>query len=67
MLVYGGKENMKAGLSYYFRNPRQDTSVMGEDFIRKNGIKKPMRIEEKTLDEALEQYWEKYTVIGKIY
>ncbi len=66
LLVYGGKENMKAGLAYYFRNPRHDTSVMGEDLIRKNGIKKPMSIEKKILDEALEQYWKKYTVIGKI-
>jgi len=67
LLVYGGKENMKAGLAYYFRNPRKDTSVMDEDFIRKNGVKSPMQIEEELLNKALEQYWQIYTVIGKLH
>ena len=66
LLVYGGKENMKAGLAYYFRNPRRDTSVMDEDFIRKNGIKPPMKLDEAALDKALEIYWKRYTVIGRL-
>jgi len=67
LLVYGGKENMKAGLAYYFRNPNRDISVMDEDFIRTNGVKSAMRLEEKVLDEALEEYWRRYTVIGKLH
>jgi hypothetical protein len=66
LLVYGGKENMKAGLAYYFKNPHVNTSVMDEDFIRKNGIKEPMKIASKLLDEALDIYWNRYTVIGKL-
>jgi len=66
LLVYGGRENMKAGLLYFFQNPSINTSVMDEDFIRKNGIKKPLKIEKKLLDEALDIYWERYTVIGKL-
>ncbi len=66
LLVYGGRENMKAGLAYYFKNPNSNTSVMDEDFIRKNGIKKPMRLEEKVLNKALDIYWDRYTVIGKL-
>ena len=67
LLVYGGKENMKAGLAYYFRNPRKDTSVMDEDFIRKNGVKSPMQIDNGVLNKALDQYWQNYTVIGKLH
>jgi len=66
LLVYGGKENMKAGLAYYFRNPLKATSVMDEDFIQKSGLKSPMKLEEKVMEEALEQYWQKYTVVGKL-
>jgi len=66
LLVYGGKENMKAGLAYYFQNPRSDTSVMDENFIRQKGVKEPMKIETKSLNEALEIYWKTYTVIGKL-
>jgi len=66
LLVYGGRENMKAGLAYYFKNPNINTSVMDEDFIRKNGIKKSMKLEEEQLNEALDIYWKRYTVIGKL-
>ena len=66
LLVYGGRENMKAGLAYYFRNPRSDTSVMDEDYIRKNGVKQPMEIDRSVLNAALDTYWEKYTVIKKL-
>ena len=66
LLVYGGEENMKAGLRYYFRSPSQEVSVMDEDFLRKSGVKTPMDISTKELNEALDIYWQKYTVIGKL-
>ncbi len=67
LLVYGGKENMKAGLAYYLKNPRADTSVMDEEIIKKHGIKEPTSLDDETLDRVLEIYWNRYTVIGKIY
>jgi hypothetical protein len=66
LLVYGGKENMKAGLAYYFKNPHINTSVMDEEFIQKNGIKQPIEIDQEQLEEALDIYWKRYTVIGKL-
>ncbi len=66
LLVYGGEENMKAGLTYYFRSPSRGSSVMDEDFLRKSGVKLSIDISPKNLDEALDTYWEKYTVVGKL-
>ena len=66
LLVYGGKENMKAGLAYYFRNPRLGSSVMDEDFLQKNGIKESIKLPREIMDEALEAYWQIYTVRGKL-
>jgi len=66
LLVYSGKENMKAGLKYFLRHPRRDSSVMGEAFLDEHGLAKPLRIDDKTLDEALEIYWKRYTVQGKL-
>ena len=66
LLVYGGKENMKAGLAYYFRNPGLGTSVIDEDFLQKNGIKAAIKLPPKIMDEALEEYWQIYTVRGKL-
>jgi hypothetical protein len=66
LLVYSGKENMKAGLKYYLKHPRRDSSVMSEEFLDKYGLIKPLRIDDKRLDEALEIYWNRYTVLGKL-
>jgi hypothetical protein len=66
LLVYSGKENMKAGLKYYLRHPRRDSSVMSEVFLNKYGLIEPLRIDEKRLDEALDIYWRRYTVYGKL-
>ena len=66
LLVYGGEENMKAGLAYYFKSPREDTSVMGEEFLRRVGIKMPTKLNDDELGRALDIYWQKYTLVGKL-
>ncbi len=67
LLVYSGRENMKAGLKYFLRHPRRDSSVMGEAFLDAHGLAKPLNIDDKTLDEALDRYWNRYTVQGKLH
>ncbi len=67
LLVYSGRENMKAGLKYFLRHPRRDSSVMGEAFLDKYGLAKPLTIDDATLDEALDIYWKRYTVQGKLH
>jgi len=67
LLVYSGRENMKAGLKYFLRHPRRDSSVMGEAFLDKQGLKEPLQIDDATLDRALELYWKRYTVQGKLH
>jgi len=66
LLVYGGEENMKAALSYYFKSPREDTSVMDEEFLSRVGIKLPTTLSDNELDSALDIYWQKYTLMGKL-
>jgi len=67
LLVYGGKENLKAGLGYYLRNPNLGTSVMDEAFLEKNGVKAAMKLSPQIMDRALEEYWQTYTVVGKLH
>jgi len=67
LLVYSGKENMKAGLTYFLRHPRRDSSVMGEAFLDAHGLAKPLKIDDKTLDDALDIYWKRYTVQGNLH
>jgi len=66
LLVYSGEENMKAGLKYFLRHPRRDSSVMSEAFLDLHGVKEPMTLDDAALDKALDIYWERYRVIGNL-
>jgi hypothetical protein len=67
LLIYSGKENMKAGLKYFLRHPRRDSSVMGEAFFDEHALAKPIDLNDTILDRALEIYWERYHVIGNLH
>jgi len=67
LLVYSGEKNTKAALKHYLRYPLEDISVMSELFLKNFNVKKPLRwISEEELDKAIDIYWEKYKVIGKL-
>ena len=66
LLVYSGETNTKVALKYFMRHPRKDTSVMSDLFLKNFAVKEPMAISDKILDEAIDIYWEKYKVIGKL-
>ena len=66
LLVYSGEKNMKAGLRYFLKHPSRDTSVMGDEFFRTHSLKRPSQLSDAELDEALEEYWERYKVIGNL-
>jgi len=66
LLVYGGEMNVKAGIRHYLRYPSKDISVMSNLFIETTGIKKETTLPNKELDEAVDIYWEKFKVFGKL-
>ena len=66
LLIYSGEHNMKAGLKYFLRHPSRETSVMGEAYFRTHRLKAPLTLPERELDEALDEYWERYKVIGRL-
>jgi len=66
LLVYGGEENVKAGLKHYLKYPIKEISVMSDLFIDNYGIKKKTRLSDRQIDEALDSYWERFKVIDKL-
>lgn len=64
--VYSGEQNTKAALKHFLRHPRKDTSVMSELFLQNFTVKRPLYISDRTLDEAIDIYWERYKVISKL-
>ena len=66
LLVYSGEETVKAALRHYMRYPSKDISVMSDLFIETYGIKQKLWISDEELKEAIDIYWEKYKVFGKL-
>lgn len=66
LLVYGGEENVKAGLKHYLKYPLREISVMSDLFIDNYGIKKKTTLSDEQIDKALNIYWEKFKVIDKL-
>ena len=66
LLVYGGEQNMKAGLKHYLKYPIKEISVMSELFIDNYGIKDKTRLSDEQIDEAVDIYWNKFKVIDKL-
>ena len=66
LLVYGGEQNMKAGLKHYLKYPIKEISVMSDLFIDNYGIKEKTTLSDRQIDEALDIYWDKFKVIDKL-
>ncbi len=66
LLVYSGEETVKAALRHYMRYPSKDISVMPDIFIDTYGVKEKLSISDRQLREAIDIYWEKYKVFGKL-
>lgn len=66
LLVYSSETNVKAGIKHYLRYPSKDISAMSDLFIDTYGIKKKTTLNKEELDEAVNTYWEKYKVFGRL-
>ncbi|MDD5405961.1 MAG: hypothetical protein PHE73_03335 [Sulfurovaceae bacterium] len=66
LAAYGGKNNVKVGLDHYFRYPAKDISVMPSEFLNKYGVYYHYKNNDNELKKAIDIYWEKYKVIGRL-
>jgi hypothetical protein len=66
LLKYSSEENVKKSMFEYLKSPNKDNTIMPEAFINRFGVKKKTKLSDKKLNEALDEYWEKYKVFGKL-
>ncbi len=66
LLKYSDEVSVKLALIDYLKQPNSDTSVMSKEYTRSFGLKQKSELNEDKLKEAIDIYWEKYTVFGKI-
>lgn len=66
LLKYSSEKSVKKAMTDYLKKPNKDTTIMPEAFIKRFGVKKRTRLSDKQLEKALDTYWEKYKVFGKL-
>jgi len=66
LLIYSSEANVKAGVKHYLLYPSVGISVMSDLFVDTYGIKEKTKLSPKELDEAIDIYWDKYKVFGKL-
>lgn len=66
LLKYSSERSVKNAMTSYLKTPSAKQTIMPEAFIKRFGIKKATKLTNKQLEEALDIYWEKYKVFGKL-
>lgn len=66
LLKYSSEKEVKKSLFKYLKQPNKQSSLMSKSFIKRFGIKKKTKLSDKNLQKALDIYWEKYKVFGKL-
>lgn len=66
LLKFSSEKNVKKSMIDYLKEPNEDDTIMPEAFIKRFGIKKKTKLNDKDLKEAVDIYWEKYKVFGKL-
>ena len=66
LLIYSSEADMKHAIINYLKVPVKETTVMSDSFIRRFGVKETTLLNEEQLREAVDAYWEKYKIFGKL-
>ncbi|WP_121626369.1 hypothetical protein [Poseidonibacter antarcticus] len=66
LLKYSSEDRVKESMFRYLKKPSKDMTIMPEAFIKRFGIKKKTTLSDKKLYKALDIYWEKYKIFGKL-
>lgn len=66
LLKYSSENSVKESIFRYLKKPNKEMTIMPEAFIKRFGVKDKTKLSDKELYKALDIYWEKYKVFGKL-
>lgn len=66
VLVFSSEVSVKAALKDYLLYPMREKSILPDGLIEKYGVKESSSLDEKSLEKAIDEYWDLYTFIGKL-
>ncbi len=66
LLKYSSEVSVKTALFDFLKNPNYFTSALRKDQIARYGLKTKSTLTDEELRKAIDVYWEKYKVFGKL-
>ncbi len=66
LLKYSSAIETKYAIKLYLQNPKKENSLLSQELLRKLKIKKRTTLSKKELEDAIDEYWEKYKIFGKL-
>jgi len=66
ILKHSSETNVKKAMKSYLINPTEDKTIMPEAFVNRFGIKDKSTLSNEEIDKALDTYWQKYKIFGKL-
>jgi len=66
LLKYSSSIETKYAIKLYLQNPKKENSILNEALLNRFGVKKKTTLNEKDLKKAIDEYWDKYKIFGKL-
>lgn len=66
LLKYSSKKDVKSSMLAYLKNPTKEKTILQEGLLNRFGLKQKSELSDKELRKALDEYWERYKVFGKL-
>jgi translation initiation factor 2 beta subunit (eIF-2beta)/eIF-5 len=67
LIKYSSELSVKTAMIDFLKNPNIQTSAMTDEQIRLLGVKIKTHLSDAELKEAIDRYWDKYKVFGKLW
>ncbi|MCK9491726.1 MAG: hypothetical protein M0Q24_06520 [Sulfurimonas sp.] len=66
-LKYSSEQKIKEAMVDYLKSPSIEKSILPLEYIQKFGLKEKSPLDDKTLREMIDIYYEKFNLQSKIY
>ncbi len=66
LLKYSSERRVKQALRNYLKHPRKKASLATEELVMRYGLMPKTTMNDEELRKAIDIYWDKYKVFGKI-
>ena len=63
---YSSEVSVKSALVDFLKNPNYFTSALRKEQIARYGLKNKTTLDDQALQKAIDIYWEKYKIFGKL-